>query len=102
MNGVHMRYLCLGMLLVAVLGCSQPAAVTTTPQGEERAAARRSTSFTIVLQNEVGAFSTRLGAVGAVSVPSRYFHEFVNAYLTTRDTTNELVPWLATELPTLD
>jgi peptide/nickel transport system substrate-binding protein len=97
-----MRHLCLGILLAVALGCTPPAAVAPSQQAGQGPAPRRSTSITIILQTEVGAFSTRLGAVGANSVSSRYFHEFVNAYLTTRDPTNELVPWLAAELPKLD
>jgi peptide/nickel transport system substrate-binding protein len=97
-----MRYLCLGLLLAVVVGCGQPTGVTTSPQAGQGAAPRRSTSITIILQTEVGAFSTRLQAVGANSVSSRYFHEFVNAYLTTRNPGNEVVPWLAVELPSLD
>src|SRR5437764_14503144 len=97
-----MRNLALGILLAVALGCTQPAAAPPFPQAGQGPAGRRSTSITIILQTEVGAFSTRLGAVGANSVSSRYFHEFVNAYFTTRDPTNEVVPWLAVELPSLD
>src|SRR5207249_2885992 len=34
--------------------------------------------------------------------PSRFFHEFTNSYLTTRDAGDELVPRLATELPSVE
>jgi len=39
---------------------------------------------------------------GLAMVPSRYFKEFPNAYLTTYDAQDEPVPWLATQLPSLD
>lgn len=35
-------------------------------------------------------------------VPSRYFREFPNAYLTTYNADDEPVPWLAASIPSLD
>lgn len=102
LSGARMRRLVLSLLLIALFGCGQTAADTKSSQPGQSSAARRSTAITIILQTEVGAFSTRLDATGANSVSSRYFHEFVNAYLTTRDPENEVRPWLATELPSLD
>lgn len=94
------------ILLVVLVGCARPTAApgASAPREEAGSAApqRAPTSISIVLPVEIGAFSTRLEAVGGNAVPSRYFHEFVNAYLTTRDLTNELAPWLAEELPSLD
>src|SRR5437879_9468372 len=40
--------------------------------------------------------------LGAAAVPTRYFKEFPNAYLTTLDQQDENVPWMAAQLPSLD
>src|SRR5207249_5460433 len=51
---------------------------------------------------EVNAFTTGLNQAAANSPPSRYFHEFTNAYLTTRDVSDDVRPWLAASLPSVD
>jgi len=43
-----------------------------------------------------------MNQAGINNPPSRYFHEFVNAYLTLRDQNDDVQPWIAAELPTLD
>ena len=40
--------------------------------------------------------------LGAAAVPTRYFKEFPNAFLTTLDQQDEPVAWMATGLPSLD
>ena len=40
--------------------------------------------------------------IGVTAVPSRYFREFPNAYLTTYNPNDEPVPWLAASLPSLE
>jgi peptide/nickel transport system substrate-binding protein len=59
-------------------------------------------AITIALQAEINALTTGLNQAAANSPPSRFFHEFTNAYLTTRDANDEVRPWLAESLPSQD
>src|SRR5437016_13849515 len=59
-------------------------------------------SITIVLPIDVTSMGGSLQGLGAAAVPTRYFKEFPNAYLTTLDRQDEPVAWLATAVPSLD
>src|SRR5947208_288957 len=90
-------------LAVALLSCASPASRPSgaVPAQPQPAPPQRKT-ITIALQAEINALTTGLNQAAANSPPSRFFHEFTNSYLTTRDADDELVPRLATELPSVE
>jgi len=59
-------------------------------------------AITIAFPIDPIALGGSASGLGAATVPSRYFKEFTNAYLTTYNAQDEPVPWLVTELPSLD
>src|SRR6476659_193413 len=67
-----------------------PTAVRTGPK-----------SITIALPVEPPALGGSV-IIGVTAVPSRYFREFPNAYLTAYDPQDQAVPWLAASLPSLE
>jgi peptide/nickel transport system substrate-binding protein len=94
------RALLAGVLLL-LSACSAP------PSAPQQAAAppvgQRSgpKSITIALPiDPIGLAGSMIA--GLAVVPSRYFREFPNAYLTTYNAQDEAVPWLAESLPSLD
>jgi peptide/nickel transport system substrate-binding protein len=92
-------------LLVAAMGCAAspsgqvagggPAAAVTPARGGPKA-------ITIALPIDPTALAGGMLGLGAATVPSRYFKEFPNAYLSTYNAQDEPVPWLTDELPSLD
>ena len=59
-------------------------------------------SISIVLPIDPTALGGSMQGLGAAAVPTRYFKEFPNAYLTTLDRQDEPSPWMATAVPSLD
>jgi len=59
-------------------------------------------TITIAFPIDPTALGGSMSGLGAAAVPSRYFREFPNAYLTTYNAQDEPVPWLVTELPSID
>lgn len=58
--------------------------------------------ITIGIRADLNAPSTDLDIGGAKSTPSRFAHEFLNAYFVVRDHNDEIQPLLAERLPSLD
>lgn len=88
-------------LLVTVSGCATPSG-QVEPRAPTAAGRSGPKAITISLPidpNQLGGSSS--GRSAAV-VPSRYFKEFINAYLTTYNAQDEPVPWLVIALPSLD
>src|SRR6476646_10831467 len=101
-----MRWFAVVMVIV-VAGCATPAPPPSrtdtapgAPPADGRPAQRK--AIDLILPAEVNAFITALGLVGNAARPSRYVHEFVNAYMTVRDPEDEVAAHLAVELPSLD
>jgi peptide/nickel transport system substrate-binding protein len=94
------------VVLIAVVGCASPARVAdgppsaTAPSSGSASAQRK--AIEIALTTEPNALVTALGLVGRNARLSRYFHEFVNAYVTARDQEDEVSAHLAAALPSLD
>lgn len=59
-------------------------------------------AITIILPIDPISLGGGIQGNGLATVPTRYFKEFPNAYLTTYNPQDETVPWLATQLPSLD
>jgi peptide/nickel transport system substrate-binding protein len=59
-------------------------------------------SIAIALPTDPIALAGSLSGGGKAVVPSRYFREFPNAYLTTYNSQDDIVPWLAPAVPSLD
>ncbi|HEY3118084.1 MAG TPA: hypothetical protein VGK54_15180, partial [Chloroflexota bacterium] len=98
-----LKPLALGLLLVLTLGCGSGAGQTSPGGGSGSAPAPSGPkSITIVLPIDVTSLGGSLQGLGAAAVPTRYFKEFPNAYLTTLDQQDENVPWMATQVPSLD
>jgi peptide/nickel transport system substrate-binding protein len=91
------------LLAFVVVACATPAAAPgTTPSAIQAQPAPARKSIVIALQAEINALTTGIGQAAANSPPSRFFHEFTNAYLSTRDPNDEVQPWLVDKLPSLD
>ncbi len=94
------------LVVVAALsaGCAGPAG--QLPQGASGGAVAPARvgpkSITIVLPIDPTALAGSMSGLGAAAVPTRYFKEFPNAYLTTLDQRDEPAPWIAAALPSLD
>src|SRR5713226_7270552 len=88
-------------LLFAASGCATGPSAQAVPGAPtpERPAPK---SITIAFPIDPTALGGSMSGLGAAAVPSRYFREFANAYLTTYNAQDEPVPWLVTELPSLD
>jgi peptide/nickel transport system substrate-binding protein len=87
-------------LVAALTGC---AAIPQSPAPISPAAGPGGAkSITIALPTDPIALAGSLSGGGKAVVPSRYFREFPNAYLTTYNGQDEIVPWLATAVPSLD
>src|SRR5205823_7060353 len=89
--------------LLVLSGCaSAPAAPTSSGVGQP-AAPSAPKSITIAFPHDPNSLGGSLaGGNQAAVVPSRYFREFDNAYLTTYNQQDETNPWLATQVPSLD
>ena len=92
--------LVLGLVLVSFgVACGVPAPSGQTPgQGGPGASGRK--SLAISLEGEFNALATELDSAG-VSGLSSYSHDFVHDYLTVRGDNDEVLPQLATELPSI-
>ena len=87
-------------LVVVISGCAgtpaAPERSTTPSQG-------RTGPKTVTIAFPIDPIALGGSMSGGVAVvPSRYFREFPNAYLTTYNTQDEPVPWLAAAMPSLD
>ncbi len=92
----------LAILLIVATSCAVGPVGQRQP-GEAIAPARSGPkSITLSLPIDPIGLAGGMAGNGAAVVPSRYFREFPNAYLTTYDPNDEVVPWLVTELPSLD
>jgi peptide/nickel transport system substrate-binding protein len=91
-------------LAVLATGCSAPARQTPPGVASEVAPPVRSgpKAITIVLPIDPTSLNGSMQGLGAAAVPTRYFKEFPNAYLTTLDQQDEPTAWMATSLPSLD
>lgn len=87
--------------LCVIVACSAPSTTALAPGGAGPAPPQRK-SITIALQAEVNALGAAMNQVGIITNPSRFFHEFVNAYLTYRDQNDDVRPWIAAELPSVE
>src|SRR5437762_2773446 len=90
-----------GVLVMS--GCVSGPAVPTSSGASQPAAPSAPKFITIAFPldpNSLGGSLT--GGNQAAVVPSRYFREFDNAYLTTYNQQDETNPWLATQVPSLD
>src|SRR5207249_10114968 len=92
------------LVLLMGVACSGPVSSPASgpAPGDAPKAPPQRKAITIALQAEVNALATASNQVGINSNPSRFFHEFVNAYLTFRDPNNDVRPWIAAELPAVD
>jgi peptide/nickel transport system substrate-binding protein len=88
------------LMLLVVVGCAKPASAPAGPSISEPPPLRR--AITVALQAEINAFTGGMNQLGIISTPSRYFHEFVNAYVTTRDRNDDVRPWLAVDVPSVE
>src|SRR5579871_484261 len=85
-------------LTVLSSGCAANASAPAVPASVER---RGPVAITIALPGDPTALGGSMTS-GVAVVPSRYFREFPNAYLTTHDARDVPVPWLAAQMPSLD
>jgi len=92
------------LLIMLVAGCAAPASQNPQGTSSDAPAPARSgpKSITIVLPIDPTSLAGSMQGVGAAAVPTRYFKEFPNAYLTTLDQQDETVAWMATAVPSLD
>ena len=93
-------------LMLLVTACAAPASRPTDLGAQPRtspSAPHERKAIEILIRGGPNAFITEVGGLsGPTARPSRYFHEFVNAYVTTRDHDDEVAPHLAAALPSLD
>ena len=93
-------------MLLALIGCATPASRQSdlaNPGGAPNGAPPQRKAIEILIRGGPNAFVTEAGGLaGPTARPSRYFHEFVTAYITVRDHEDEVVPHLAAALPSLD
>ncbi|HZT05467.1 MAG TPA: peptide ABC transporter substrate-binding protein [Chloroflexota bacterium] len=89
-------------LVVIATGCVGGPSGRAAPGAQAPATETSPKSITIAFPIDPTALAGSMSGLGAAAVPSRYFREFTNAYLTTHDARDELVPWLVTDLPSLD
>src|SRR5437879_1748152 len=94
------------LILLALTACAAPASgpigATAQPAVPPGVPPQRK-SIEIVTRAGPNAFVTEAGGLaGPTARPSRYFHEFVNAYVTVRDGDDEVAPHLAAALPSLE
>src|SRR5439155_656226 len=92
------------LVLLMAVACSGPVSSpgSAPVAGDAPQAPPQRKAITIALQAEVNALAAAANQVGINSNPSRFFHEFVNAYVTFRDQNNDVRPWIAAELPAVD
>src|SRR4051794_27685852 len=97
-----MRSLLFIATVLTLTGC----AAGPAPQdiaGDQPTSTRGPKSITIAFPLDPNSLGGSLsGGNQAAVVPSRYFREFDNAYLTTYNQQDETNPWLATQVPSLD
>ena len=88
-------------LILVLSACTASPAARQEPAVSAPAGRSGPKAITIALPiDPIGLAGNMMGALAVV--PSRYFREFTNAYLTTYNTQDEAVPWLATQLPSLN
>ena len=90
------------LVMFTMTACATPAAAPGISSENHAQPAPARKRLTIAVQAEINALTTGIGQAAANSPPSRFFHEFTNAYLTTRDANDDVQPWLVTKLPSLD
>ena len=91
-------------LLIVLTGvaCAGPASAPAGgPASGAAPPAPQRKAIVIALQAEVNALTGGMNQTGILNPPSRYFHEFVNAYLTYRDQNDDVRPWIAADLPSV-
>ncbi len=97
-------FVVLTVLSVVRAGCA--GTTGQVPEGASTAGAPPARTgpkaITIVLPIDPTALGGSMQGLGAAAVPTRYFKEFPNAYLTTLDQQDEPAPWMATAVPSLD
>lgn len=91
----------LAVLLLLVSGCAGSPMSREAPAPVPAAGRAGPKSLTVALPIDPTSLAGTM-ALGVATVPSRYFKEFPNAYLTTYNAQDQLVPWLAASLPSLD
>ncbi len=100
------RAIVFGALCIAlVVGCTSPGAPLRPAGGQDAAGGSQPAprkAISIAFPAELNAFATQLELVGENALPSRYMHEFLNAYLSARNHEDQVAPHLATALPSLD
>jgi peptide/nickel transport system substrate-binding protein len=95
------------LLAVAVLfitgGCASGPAAPASSGASQPAAPSAPKSITIAFPHDPNSLGGSLaGGSQSAVVPSRYFREFPNAYLTTYNQQDETTAWLVTQVPSLD
>ncbi len=93
------------LILALAVGCASPGASPRPAGGqgtEAQSQQAQRKSISIAFPAELNAFATQLELVGENALPSRYMHEFLNAYLSTRNHDDQVAAHLATSLPSLD
>src|SRR4029453_18464500 len=89
-------------LLVALSGCTSSPSAPVAPSAQQGLPRGGLKTLTIAFPIDPTSLGGSPSGVGAAAVPTRYFKEFDNAYLTTYNANDEPVPWLVTDLPSLD
>jgi peptide/nickel transport system substrate-binding protein len=94
----------LAVLALLSAGCAGSANQSPGDRSSSASTPARSgpKAITIVLPIDPTALGGSMQGLGAAAVPTRYFKEFPNAYLTTLDQQDEPAAWLATAVPSLD
>ena len=94
------------VLMLLVTACANPVSRPSdmgSQSGVSPNAPPERKAIEILIRGGPNAFIADVGGLsGPTARPSRYFHEFVNAYVTTRDHDDEVAPHLAAALPSLE
>lgn len=98
---VWVRRLASVALALMLLGCTGPGPIVDRQGQDGSTASATRKALTISLEGEINALATELDASG-VSGLSSYLHDFLHNYVTVRGDNDEVLPQLATELPSLD
>src|SRR6266542_3518968 len=89
-------------LVVTASGCATSPSSEAQPGAPTAPARTGPKAITIAFPIDPTALAGSMSGLGLAAVPSRYFREFANAYLTTYNAQDEPIPWLVTDLPSLD
>src|ERR1051325_1355652 len=96
------KFSAVSLFILCLAACAAPAGPSSGSGGPSAPAPSGPKSITIVLPIDVTSLGGSLQGLGAAAVPTRYFKEFPNAYMTTLDQQDENVAWMATQVPSLD